>query len=292
MESVFAQNYRPVEIVVLDDGSADNTPELMKSFGSRIRYYWQENSGIAVARTKACRLARGEFIAFQDDDDLMPPDRISQLYEGICRYPSAVLALGDWAVIDADGILTGERSRVNIKVNDEEPVLLRDGYKAVLWPEVTATPHTSLFRRADGERIGWFDTRFSHACEDTDFFARLGRLGPIFYVPKVVSYYRKGHSQYTSKKLLLACSRFMLFEKHLMALEPEQTVLRERLQKRMLTTLKRIAFCTTKGVKLPDSVSKDRMKDSLSLLEFKERLEYRWFTLFKLPLRRVFYGAN
>lgn len=81
----------------------------MKSYGDRIRYFWQENQGIAATRTAACRLARGEFIAFQDDDDLMPPDRIVHLYKGLRKYPSAVFATGDYAIIDAEGNLTGKR---------------------------------------------------------------------------------------------------------------------------------------------------------------------------------------
>jgi glycosyltransferase involved in cell wall biosynthesis len=109
METVFAQRYKPVEIVVLDDGSTDHTQELMKSYGDRVRYFWQENQGIAATRTAACRLAKGEFIAFQDDDDLMPPDRIVHLYEGLCQYPSAVFATGDYALIDPEGNLTGKR---------------------------------------------------------------------------------------------------------------------------------------------------------------------------------------
>ena len=81
MESVFAQQYQPVEIVVVDDGSTDHTPELIESYGERVRYYWHENKGTSFTRTRGCQLAKGEFIAFQDDDDLMVPDLISNLYE-------------------------------------------------------------------------------------------------------------------------------------------------------------------------------------------------------------------
>jgi len=95
MASVFAQEYEPVEIVVVDDGSTDGTPALMAGYGERVRYYWQENKGVSATRTTACQLARGEYIAFQDDDDLMPPDRIVALYDAIRQFPSAVFAVGD-----------------------------------------------------------------------------------------------------------------------------------------------------------------------------------------------------
>jgi len=292
MASVFAQEYKPVEIVVVDDGSTDNTQELMAGYGKKIRYHWQDNRGVAVTRTTACRLAKGEFIAFQDDDDLMPPDRIVRLYEALRLHPTAVLALGDWAVIDEDGGLIGQRSRVNIHVDNEEPILMKDGYKAVLWPEVTPVPHTTLFRKSDGDRIGWFDTRFFHACEDTDFFARCGQLGPIVYVPKVVSFYRREHGSLYSNSALLAYSRLLLFEKHLSSMDAKQKDLRKRLQFRMLQSLKQLAVYQSKGLKLPDSVSMDRLKEGLSLLGSKDQLVYRWLALIKLPLRRMILGSD
>jgi len=290
MASVFAQEYDPVEIIVVDDGSTDNTPELMASYGQKIRYYWQENQGVAITRTNACRLAKGEFIAFQDDDDLMPPDRIVRLYEALCKYPSAVLAVGDWEEIDGEGELIGRRTRFNVHVDNEETVLIKDGYRAILWPELTPTPHTTLFRRIDGERIGWFDTRFFHACEDTDFFARCAQLGPIVYVPKIVSFYRRQQGSLSSNKILLLYSWFLLFEKHLLSIKAEEKDLRKQLQFRILQTLKQLAIHKSKGSGLPSSVSKDRLKEAKSLLGLKNYLVYVWFAQIKLPLRRMILG--
>jgi len=88
-----------------------------------------------------------------------------------------------------------------------------------LWPKVPAAPHTTLFRKVDGEKIGWFDQQFSDASEDKDFFARLGQLGPVVYVPKIVSYYRRGHDgSLTSNHVRVAYRQFLLFEKHLKSL--------------------------------------------------------------------------
>ena len=290
MSSVFAQEYDPVEIVVVDDGSTDNTPELMASYGQKIRYYWQENQGVAITRTNACRLAKGEFIAFQDDDDLMPPDRIIRLYEALCRYPSAMLAVGDWEEIDGEGELIGRRTRFNVHVNNEEAVLIKDGYRAILWPTLTPTPHTTLFRRIDGERIGWFDTRFFHACEDTDFFARCAQLGPIVYVPKVVSFYRRQQGSLSGNKILLLYSWFLLFEKHLLSIKAEEKDLRKQIQFRILQTLKQLAIHDSKGSELPSSVTRDYLNKSVSLLGMRNYLEYIWFAQIKLPLRKMILG--
>ena len=292
MASVFAQTYKPVEIIVLDDGSTDGTPDLMKTYGERVRYFRQENQGIAVARTNGCLYATGDFIAFQDDDDLMPPDRITVLYEALCEFPTAVFSVGDWAVIDSEGKPTGGRWLPEGSLSNDRPIMLHDGYEAVLWPRVPAVPHTTLFRKKNGQRIGWFDKRFQNASEDKDFFARLGRLGPIVYVPKVVSYYRPGDGSLTNNKVSVAYNQILLFEKHLNCLEHKQKVLRKRLQFRILASLKIVLLWKSKGMEIPTTILDDGLSRGLSLLGFRGRLAYRWVSLIKYPMRRLILGHN
>ncbi len=295
MRSIFAQEYRPVEILLFDDGSTDNTPEVAAGYGERVRYYRQENKGIGAARTAACQLAQGEYISFQDDDDLMPPDRISCLYEALQQHPRAVFAAGDLAYIDGEGKLTGKKSTFKIAAKDNKPLLIEDGYKAVLWPLITPVPHTTLFRKTDGERIGWVDEQF-RKLEDIDFFARLGQLGPVVYVPKVVSYHRIGHAQLTTdyiKKggsLDWAYSWFLLLEKHLKSLDNAHREMKKRLQDRMLYTLKHIAFLTRHGDKVPEMTDGDHIKRGLSLLGLRERFLYSFYAYFRLPLRVLIKG--
>ncbi|MBW2661172.1 MAG: glycosyltransferase [Deltaproteobacteria bacterium] len=264
----------------------------MASYGDKVRYFWQENQGIAATRTAACRLARGEFIAFQDDDDLMPPDRIVHLYEGLRQYPSAVFATGDYALIDAEGNLTGKRWLPGSLEDREKPVLIDDAYTAVLWPKVPAVPHTTLFRKSDGDRIGWFDIRFTYACSDADFFARLSKLGPIVYVKEVISYYRRGHTAIWSNELLATYSRLQLFEKHITSMDAKNKKLRRRLQDRIRMALIRIAFYKSIGIKVDDSILKDYINRGFSLLGLKDRLTYRWHTWVKYPIRRIVRGTN
>jgi len=290
MESVFAQKYKPVEIVVIDDGSTDNTPELMSNYKDKIRYFWQKNQGITAARNTACRLAKGGLIAFQDDDDLMPADRITLLYQALCRYPSAVLAMGDWAEIDALGNFNGRQSKFINRFdnhNQQKSILIDNAYDAVLWSKVTPTPHTTLFKRADGERIGWFDKRFFYACEDTDFFARLGQLGSIIYVPQVVSFYRRGHGSLLDNNILHLSSKLLLFEKHLKKIRAGQKELKNRLQIRMLRKINKLAALKNSGAEIPDTIFIDQTKKCLSLLRLKHKLAYRWLTIVKLPIRKI-----
>lgn len=287
MESIFAQKYRPVEIVVLDDGSTDGTDELMASYGDRVRYYWQENRGIAATRTAACKLATGELIAFQDDDDLMPPERILKLYAALCEYPSAIFAVGDYAFIDPDGRLTGDRWMPGHLDDKEGPKLIEDGRAAVLWPKVPGVPHTTLFRKSDGERVGWFDEQFTYACSDADFFARLASLGAIVYVRDVVSYYRRGHSALWSNQLRADYSRLQLFEKHVALLDGKDAELRKRLLQRIRDMIVRIARQKSEGLQIKDKDLEAYVQRGIALLGWTDRLSLSWHAMVKLPIRRL-----
>ncbi len=295
MDSIFAQSYRPVEIVVVDDGSTDETPQLMEAYGDKIRYIRQENQGVAVARTTGGRMAKGEFIAFQDDDDLMVPDRIQLLMDGYKKFPSVVLSVGDYAFIDPDANLTGEKS--HFKINDEinkpirTPFYIEDGYTSVLWPKLTPLPHTTLFRKEDGDRINWFDKRFFYACSDTDFYARLGQLGPIVYVPQIVSYYRWGHSSLWKNRIFSTYSRFLLLEKHIQSIGNKPSVLKNRLRQRLCTILKQLAMYKKENDK-NQILSTKLFERGLTVWTATGRFNFRLYKNFVLPIRMKIMGTN
>jgi glycosyltransferase involved in cell wall biosynthesis len=291
--SALAQKYVPVEIIVFDDGSTDNTAAVMEDYKHHIKYFRQENQGIAIARTQACKLAQGEYIAFLDDDDLMPPDRIDHLYEALLRFPAAVYATGDWELINESGNLTGKRSLVGQGTREAKgPRLVVESYEAVLWPRIPVAPHTTLFKRVDGESIGWFDPQFRYASEDKDFFARLAQLGPVVYVPKIVSYYRRGHNSLTANSIRTEYGALFLFRKHLQSLRPEHDALRRRLEARILIALKRMALYRSEGVALPEVIPADYLASWLPELNMVDRIKYRWYSMLKLPVRRLLRGRG
>jgi glycosyltransferase involved in cell wall biosynthesis len=88
IESVLAQNYQHREIIVIDDGSTDNSAEVAKSFGSLLSYYTQENSGTAVARNHGIKLAKGDFLAFLDADDLWLENKLELQISALINQPS------------------------------------------------------------------------------------------------------------------------------------------------------------------------------------------------------------
>lgn len=285
MDSVFVQHYEPVEIVVMDDGSTDGTDALMAGYGDKVRYFRQEAQGVAVARTHASRLARGEYIAYQDDDDIMPPGRISHLYEALLQFPSAVLATGDYALIDAEGRLIGTRWLPGPLDNVGPPRLMEDGQAAILWPKVPAVPHTTLFRRVDGERVGWFDAEFRYACSDADFLARLARLGPVVYVPEVVSYYRRGHAAIWKNELRATISQLQLWDKHLALIGKDRRDLRKRLQVRIRNALKKVARARSRGLSVDDPLLEVYARKAFSHLSLKDKAMYGWYSAIESPVR-------
>lgn len=76
IESILNQTRPPSEIIVVDDGSTDSSATVARGFGSRIRYEWQENAGVATARNKGIERAQGEYLAFLDSDDLWTPRKL------------------------------------------------------------------------------------------------------------------------------------------------------------------------------------------------------------------------
>src|SRR5690349_11891161 len=100
IRSVLQQSYTDLEIVVVDDGSVDQTPEVVAQFGHDVRYIRQKNRGVAGARNRAVEASRGELVAFLDGDDLWEPDKLARQIELYDRYPNVGLLAGDVLMFD------------------------------------------------------------------------------------------------------------------------------------------------------------------------------------------------
>jgi glycosyltransferase involved in cell wall biosynthesis len=166
LESAFAQSFDPFEVVFVDDGSEDATPDIARSFP--VRYLRQENLGLAAARNTGLEHASGEFIAFLDDDDILPPTKLDVQVRYLREHPSIGCVLGrqEWIF---EGV--------------EPPALTRDP----VFGEVGGIQFvTAMIRRHVLEELGGFDPSFRYA-EDRDLFIRLREHGvEIAVLPEVV----------------------------------------------------------------------------------------------------------
>ena len=103
LDSLLAQTYPRCEIIVIDDGSTDNTAELMQSKYPQIKYVYQPNGGDAAAKNHAARIASGEYIVFNDSDDIFFPDAVERLYNALPENKLNACSYGTYQTINAEG---------------------------------------------------------------------------------------------------------------------------------------------------------------------------------------------
>ena len=111
IDSVLAQTRAPDEIIVVDDGSTDDTPQTVRPYLDRIRFIRQQNAGASVARNTAIEAAKGEWIAFLDGDDELLPGHLKLLSDLLARNPALVWSTGNFLRCDCDH---GHRQRLDL----------------------------------------------------------------------------------------------------------------------------------------------------------------------------------
>jgi glycosyltransferase involved in cell wall biosynthesis len=181
VESVLCQT-RPVdEIIVIDDGSTDNTASVLAPYSDRIRYVKQENRGASAARNRGVELAQGDWIALLDADDVWTPDKIQRQLQAAAQYPAAVLIYAQMANFVDEGHDQGVWPQRVCVSPDDRSLIRWWACLSDLPPTPTVLARTDVLRRCGG-----FDTTLSTA-EDLDLWVRLLAIGPLVGVPAVLA---------------------------------------------------------------------------------------------------------
>ncbi|NOY98884.1 MAG: glycosyltransferase family 2 protein [Chloroflexi bacterium] len=177
LQSIIDQDYAPMEIIVVDDGSTDGTAEVAAGFGAEIRYVYQENCGTPAARNKGVSLAQGDIIAFLDSDDLWSDQKLELQLERLTNNPHV-------------GIVLGYTQQVRL-------VESRDGgqeFVPFLAPQPMLSLGGAVIRKSVFDKVGVFDETFLF-CDDIDWFLRAREEDVIFLIHRDVTQLYRKHAQ-------------------------------------------------------------------------------------------------
>jgi len=205
IESVLAQSYMQWELVIVNDGSTDNTAEIVKEFDDpRIIYIYQENLGLSAARNTGIRNSRTEIIALLDSDDLWEPEFLEIMLGLIERHPDAAAVYCGFQYIDAQGQDIGIPS---CKVIPPETV-----YETFICEGNWLAPCAVVFRRRLAQEVGLFDESLM-AVEDADLWIRLSALHHFIGLPKVLVKYRRHDSNMSKDPHRMVTAKYQCTEK-------------------------------------------------------------------------------
>jgi len=181
VESVLEQDYENLEIIVVDDGSTDATPAILKEFGKKIKYIRQENRGPACALNCGIRLARGEFVGWLGSDDMYLPGKIKHQIQKFQENNFLALIYTDYIIIDSEG----KELRVS-----QCPSLPPEQLSKVLLVANFINGSTVLMRKKCHEKVGYYDENLK-ASMDGDMWFRLLEYGYKFgHIPVPYVKYR------------------------------------------------------------------------------------------------------
>ena len=192
VESVLNQEDCLVEIVIIDDGSTDETEEVLKPYDDRIRYVKQENQGVAAARNHGIAIAKGDFVAFLDADDYFLPGKLSLQSSMLTKRPDLGIIHSGWQRVDHEG-----NKLLDVRPWEQIPEL--DLANWLRWKPVL--PSAMMFRREWLQYVGGFDPRFPPA-EDTNLVLKLALKGcKTAWLRQITVCYRQHESSAMHKGL-------------------------------------------------------------------------------------------
>ncbi|MCK5605028.1 glycosyltransferase family 2 protein [Candidatus Pacearchaeota archaeon] len=179
INSVLAQTYKNYEIIVVDDGSKDNTRQVLETYKDKIIYLYQENAGVSAARNAGIRAARGKWIAFLDSDDIWFPDKLLSQMECVNRTHAKVCFTSTKHV--------GKEIENVAKRKPYREEIFQEPFDLILQDSLVLYVQSMLIELSLIEQMQGFDERLEVA-EDTSLIYKLALETPFAYIDEPLVY--------------------------------------------------------------------------------------------------------
>jgi len=221
IESVLNQTYKDFEIIVVDDGSTDNTKEVIKPYLNKIKYIYQQNSGPSSARNRGIKEAKGEYIAFLDADDIWLPQKLELQIKFMEKEKEVGLIFSDMILFNEKGIIKNSFlkeklffNKLSIKpLSSTEKVIYDNVFNALLQENFIPT-NTVIVKKECFNKVGFFDeTLFS--VEDRDMWLRIGLFYDIGFINFPLVLTRFHETNISANQELALKSRLKVMKKFL-----------------------------------------------------------------------------
>jgi glycosyltransferase involved in cell wall biosynthesis len=201
LDSVLAQTYKDYEIVVIDDGSSDDTKEVLKPYQETIRYFYQENRGISGARNRGIRESRGDYIALLDSDDYWLPEKLKCQVDRIREEPGCGMVATRCSSIAPDGTFR-KKNRPG-----KSGWILNDIFRANF-----IRTSSVLITRTCFDTVGLFDESLPE-CEEYDLWLRIAKQYPIAFINEPLTVYTDNPHGVSTDSLAGRLVRLKVLEK-------------------------------------------------------------------------------
>lgn len=188
IDSVLSQKFSDIEIIVVDDGSTDATNELLTTYGDQVIAICQKNKGVSAARNVGITIAKGDYIAFLDSDDMWLSEKLSCQHDFFQSHPEAYIC-------QTDEIWIRNGVRVNPKNRHKKPsgMIFESSLQLCL-----VSPSAVMIKKSLFDTVGLFNESFP-ACEDYDLWLRIGLYHPIYLIDRQLVVKRGGHDDQLSR---------------------------------------------------------------------------------------------
>jgi len=222
IESVQKQTFTDWEIIVINDGSTDGTPEIIQSIkDERLKIFNYKNGGLPVARNRGILHASGEFIAFLDADDLWAVDKLEMQLKALQQHPEAGVAYSWTCFMDVN-----EQGEPVAYLPSSQYSFTGNVYQNLLVSDFIHSGSNTLIRKEAINSVGEFDPMLK-SCEDWDYWLRLATHWDFIVVPEYQIFYRRTPGAMSSKVEVMKEACLIAMEKAYQAAPPELQYLKK-----------------------------------------------------------------